>query len=54
MQGIEELTGGTLEKAIQKLPLIADNLRKIYAISKETGKGTYAVAKEMALTKLAS
>jgi len=52
MQGIAELNGENLQNAIQKLPLIADNLRKIYANSKQEGKGTYVVAKEMALTKI--
>jgi len=54
MQGIEELTGGNLENAIQRLNLISDNLRKIYKISKQEGIGTYAVAKEIALSKLKS
>ena len=52
MQGIEELTGGTLEKAKAKLPLIADNLSKIYKKAKLDGKGTYAVAKKMAISKI--
>ena len=52
MQGIEELTKGNLQNAIQKLPLIADNLRKIYTKSKQEGRGTYAVAKEIALSKI--
>lgn len=52
MQGIEELTGGHPEKAIQRLDLIADNLMRIYAISKQQGKGTYAAAKEIALSKI--
>lgn len=52
MQGIAELNGETLQDAMQRLPLIADNLRRIYSVSKEQGKGTYAVAKEMVLTKM--
>jgi len=52
MQGIEELTGGNLENAIQRLHLIADNLRRIYAISKQEGRGTYAVARDMALSRI--
>lgn len=54
MHGIEELTRGNLENAIQRLPLIGDNLRRIYKISKQEGKGTYAVAKEIALSKIKS
>ncbi|MFC1734416.1 Glu/Leu/Phe/Val dehydrogenase dimerization domain-containing protein [candidate division KSB1 bacterium] len=54
MQGIEELTGGNLQNAIERLPLIADNLSRVYSISKQEGKGTYAVAKEIALSKIKS
>ncbi len=52
MQGIEELTGGTLENARARLPLITDNLMRIYKISRQEGRGTYAVAKEIALSKI--
>jgi leucine dehydrogenase len=52
IQGIAELNGETLEDAMQRLPIISDNLRRIYSISKEQGKGTYAVAKELALSMI--
>jgi len=52
MQGIEELNRGNLQNVIQRLNLIADNLSEIYEISKEKEKGTYAVAKEIALSKI--
>lgn len=52
MQGIAELNGETLQDAMQRLSIIADNLRRIYSISKEQGKGTYAVAKELALSMI--
>lgn len=52
MQGTEELTGGNLENAIHRLPLISKNLKNVYTISKQQGIGTYAVAKQMALSKL--
>jgi len=52
MQGIEELTGGSTANAIAKLPLISKNLEQIYKQSKKDKKGTYAVAKELAISKL--
>lgn len=52
MQGIEELNGGTLEKAKVKLSLIAENLRQIYSKSKLENKGTYAIAREIAISKI--
>ncbi len=52
MQGIAELKGDTLKDAMRRLPIISDNLRRIYLISKEQGKGTYAVAKELALSMI--
>lgn len=54
MQGIEEITGGSLKNAIQRLPLISKNLKDVYIISKQQGIGTYAVAKQIALSKLKS
>lgn len=52
IQGIEELTGGTLKKAKAKLHLIAKNLRQIYQKAKQENRGTYGIAKEIALIKL--
>ena len=52
MQGIEELTGGILENAKSKLNIISENLHQIYKKSKKENRGTYAVAKEMAINKL--
>lgn len=52
MQGIEELTGGTLEDAKTKLPVITENLKQIYTKSKKDNRGTYAVAKEIAISKI--
>lgn len=52
MQGIEELRGGTLENARARLPLIAENLRQIYTLSKQESKGTYTIAKEIAKSKI--
>jgi leucine dehydrogenase len=52
MQGIAELNGETLQNAIQRLPIIAENLRKIYSISKEQRLGTYTVAKNLALSRI--
>lgn len=51
MQGIEELKGGSLEKARKRLQMIQKNLAEIYSLSSRKKKGTYAVAKEMALLK---
>ncbi|MBI5306507.1 hypothetical protein HZB04_02900 [Candidatus Wolfebacteria bacterium] len=51
MQGIEELIGGSLKNAMAKLPLISKNLKQIYAKSKQENRGTYAIAKEMAILK---
>lgn len=47
MQGIEELNGGSLENALSKLSVIAKNLNKVYIQSKQSGEGTYAVAKKL-------
>lgn len=52
IQGIEELTGGTLEKAKAKLALIAENLKQIYSKSKLENKGVYAIAREIAISKI--
>lgn len=52
MQGIEELTGGSLKNAIRKLPVIEENLKQIYALSKEENRGTYSAAKEIALSRI--
>lgn len=52
MQGIEELTGGSTANAIAKLSLISKNLEQIYKQSKKDKKGTYAVAKELAISKI--
>ncbi|MFH1315012.1 MAG: Glu/Leu/Phe/Val dehydrogenase dimerization domain-containing protein [Candidatus Uhrbacteria bacterium] len=49
MQGVEELTRGSTKKAISKLPIIAKNLENIYKKSKKEKRGTYSIAKEMAL-----
>jgi leucine dehydrogenase len=54
MQGIEELTGGTLKKATKKIGVIRSNLKKIYKNSRERKVGTYSIAKEMAHLKLSS
>lgn len=52
MQGIEELIGGTTANAIAKLSLIAKNLEQIYIQSKQEKRGTYSVAKELAILKI--
>ncbi|MBT5345675.1 Glu/Leu/Phe/Val dehydrogenase [bacterium] len=53
MQGIEELIGGSTEDAVNKLSIITRNLEIIYKRSKEEGRGTYSIAKEMAIEKIA-
>lgn len=52
MQGIEELTGGTLDDAKAKLLIISENLKQIYSKSKQEGSGTYAISKEIAISKI--
>ncbi len=52
MQGVEELTGGTLQEAKSKLGLIAKNLEEIYKKSKKEKRGTYTIAKDLAVSKL--
>lgn len=52
MQGVEELKSGSLKNAVRKLPIIAQNLKKIYAQSSKKRIGTYAVAKKMALDRI--
>lgn len=52
MQGIEELTGGTLNDAKAKLLIISENLKQIYSKSKQEGRGTYAISKEIAMSKI--
>lgn len=51
LQGIEELNGGSLENALSKLSVIAKNLNEVYSRSKQSGEGTYAIAKKMVLEK---
>jgi|GEM_PF-4684957 len=52
MQGIEELTGGSIVNAIAKLSLISKNLKQIYKQSKREKRGTYSVAKELVISKI--
>jgi leucine dehydrogenase len=52
MQGIEELIGGSLEDAKIKLPIISENLKQIYIKSKQENRGTYVIAKEIAISKI--
>jgi len=52
MQGIEELTGGTLDDAKAKLFIISENLKQIYSKSKQEGRGTYAISKEIAILRI--
>ena len=50
--GVAEYTGKSLKEAIKRLPIISKNLNEIYKLSKEKNKGTYAVAKEIALRRI--
>ena len=51
IQGIEEFKCGTLEKAIERLPLISNNLQIIYQKSREENLGTYTAAKQIAVSR---
>lgn len=52
IQGVAELNDETLKDAVEKLPIITENLINIYKKSKQESKGTYTIAKEMALNKI--
>jgi leucine dehydrogenase len=49
IQGIEELNGNSLSDAIAKLPIIGDNLTKIYSEAEKNDEGPYSVAKRIVL-----
>lgn len=52
IQGIEEYEGGSLKNAIKKLPIISENLIEVYTKSAKKKKGTYQVAKQIALKRM--
>lgn len=52
IHGIAELNNENLKDAIKKLPIITENLINIYKKSKQESKGTYTIAKKMALNKI--
>lgn len=52
MQGIEELNGGNLKNAMKKLKIISENLKEIYSRSKKENRGTYSIAREIAINRI--